>query len=76
MHVLITGAAGFLGQRLAKTLLERGEVDGRAVTRLSLVDRVAPAPPSHDTIRLDCRAMDITRPGALDSLLGERPEVI
>lgn len=76
MHVLITGAAGFLGQRLTRTLLERGEVNGKALTRLTLIDQVAPVPPSHDTVRLDCRAMDITRPGALDSLLGERPEVI
>ncbi|TDX31601.1 nucleoside-diphosphate-sugar epimerase [Modicisalibacter xianhensis] len=76
MHVLITGAAGFLGQRLTRTLLERGEVNGKTLTRLTLIDQVAPVPPSHDTVRLDCRAMDITRPGALDSLLGERPEVI
>ncbi|MEC9482892.1 MAG: D-erythronate dehydrogenase [Halomonas sp.] len=76
MHVLITGAAGFLGQRLTATLLERGEVNGNPLTRLTLVDQVAPIAPAHDTIRLDCRATDITRPGALDDLLGERPEVI
>ncbi|SFH28283.1 D-erythronate dehydrogenase [Modicisalibacter xianhensis] len=76
MHVLITGAAGFLGQRLTRTLLERGEVNGKVLTRLTLIDQVAPVPPSDDTVRLDCRAMDITRPGALDSLLGERPEAI
>ncbi|MDW5376448.1 D-erythronate dehydrogenase [Halomonas sp. HP20-15] len=76
MHVLITGAAGFLGQRLTGALLERGQVDGKALTRLTLVDQIEPVAPPHDTIRLDCRAMDITRPGALDSLLGERPEVI
>ena len=76
MHVLITGAAGFLGQRLTRTLLERGEVNGKALTRLTLVDRVAPAAPAHERITLDCRALDITRPGALDSLLGERPVLI
>jgi len=91
MHVLITGAAGFLGQRLTAALLERGELNGRALTRLTLVDRVAPdrvtpdrvtpdqaapVPPAHDDITLDCRAVDITRPGALDSLLDERPELI
>lgn len=76
MHVLITGAAGFLGQRLTAALLDRGELNGRTLTRLTLVDQIAPVPPAHDDITLDCRAMDITRAGALDSLLGERPEVI
>jgi nucleoside-diphosphate-sugar epimerase len=38
MHVLITGGAGFLGQRLARKLLQRTG-DG-AVTKLTLVDMV------------------------------------
>ena len=47
MHIVITGGAGFLGQRLARTLLQRGTLagpDGRAVTfeRLTLVDMTAP----------------------------------
>jgi nucleoside-diphosphate-sugar epimerase len=47
MHVLITGGAGFLGQRLARKILEQGRLtgsDGRgaAVERLTLVD-VVPA---------------------------------
>ena len=76
MHVLITGAAGFLGQRLTAALLERGSINDKPLTRLTLVDQVAPVAPPHDTIQLDCRSMDITRPGALDSLLGERPAII
>ncbi len=47
MHIVITGGAGFLGQRLARTLLQRGTLagpDGRAATfeRLTLVDMTAP----------------------------------
>jgi nucleoside-diphosphate-sugar epimerase len=41
MHVLITGGAGFLGALTAKTLLDKGELAGQAMTRLTLTDRVA-----------------------------------
>jgi D-erythronate 2-dehydrogenase len=46
MKVLITGGAGFLGQRLARRLLERGELKdslgrARAISEIVLVDVVA-----------------------------------
>ena len=46
MNIVITGGAGFLGRRLAETLLERGVLggsDGRAATinTITLVDVVA-----------------------------------
>jgi D-erythronate 2-dehydrogenase len=43
MKILITGGAGFVGARLARTLLQRGQLDGRAITQLVLADQ-APAP--------------------------------
>lgn len=43
MKLLITGGAGFVGARLARTLLQRGTLDGRAITRIVLADQ-APAP--------------------------------
>jgi len=43
MHLLITGGAGFVGARLARTLLQRGTLDGRTITRVVLAD-MAPAP--------------------------------
>ncbi|MDB5743831.1 MAG: NAD-dependent epimerase/dehydratase [Polaromonas sp.] len=46
-HVVITGGAGFLGARLARTLLALGQLSPgggapRAIGRITLVDRVAP----------------------------------
>lgn len=40
MHIAITGAAGFLGQRLVKQLLERGELRQQPITRLTLIDQI------------------------------------
>ena len=44
MKILITGGAGFVGARLARTLLQRGTLDGRTITRIVLADQ-APARP-------------------------------
>lgn len=71
MHILIIGAAGMLGAKLAAAVA-RGE--GPPATRLTLADVVAPkAPPG-----LPCKtlAVDIAAPGAVASLVADAPEVI
>lgn len=44
MKLLITGGGGFLGARLARTLLERGTLAGERIARVVLTD-IAPPPP-------------------------------
>ena len=41
MKLLITGGAGFVGARLARTLLQRGTLDGRAISHIVLADQAA-----------------------------------
>ncbi|KQP22565.1 D-erythronate dehydrogenase [Pseudorhodoferax sp. Leaf267] len=43
MKLLITGGGGFVGARLARTLLARPQLDGQAITQLVLTD-IAPPP--------------------------------
>jgi D-erythronate 2-dehydrogenase len=42
MKLLITGGAGFIGARLARTLLARGSLGGQHIERIVLADQFAP----------------------------------
>jgi nucleoside-diphosphate-sugar epimerase len=41
MKILITGGAGFVGARLARTLLQRGTLDGKTISHIVLADQAA-----------------------------------
>ena len=43
MKILITGGGGFLGSRLAKTLLARGQLGGKAISTITLLDGAFPS---------------------------------
>ena len=40
MKLLITGAGGFVGARLARSILARGSLTGRPIEKMVLVDQV------------------------------------
>jgi nucleoside-diphosphate-sugar epimerase len=55
MKLLITGAAGFVGNRLARRLLELGELAGQRIRHLVLLDQFAPAQELQRDERVECR---------------------
>jgi nucleoside-diphosphate-sugar epimerase len=42
VKILITGGGGFLGFKLAKTLLARGKLGGKPITAITLLDGAFP----------------------------------
>ena len=72
MKIVITGGAGFLGQRLARQLLERGSLTGGAIDELVLLDRAA-APGLSDP-RLSFIEGDIADPAVLAQAIDARTD--
>jgi D-erythronate 2-dehydrogenase len=42
MNILITGGSGFLGSKLARTLLARGSLDGKTIAKITIADQFSP----------------------------------
>ena len=76
MHILITGAGGMIGRKLAATLARSGVLGERAITRMTLVDIAAPPVPAGTVPAVDVRACDISAEGAAQALAALRPDVI
>lgn len=76
MRVLILGAGGMIGAKLALRLAVDGTLAGQKLTALDLVDIVAPrVPPGAEAIATT-RAVDISDSGVATSLIAARPDVI
>lgn len=67
MQIIITGGQGFLGQRLAKTLLAQQN----GLSELVLIDVVKPNAPNNDK-RVRCIEMDLRHPSGLEQIITEK----
>ncbi|WP_336368783.1 D-erythronate dehydrogenase [Avibacterium paragallinarum] len=68
MKIIITGGQGFLGQRLAKTLLKQTAL---LIEELVLIDVVKPVAPNNDP-RVRCIEMDLRNPQGLEQIITEK----
>lgn len=71
MRVLVTGAGGFVGTALVDLLRKRGDIGGRRINALALLDRSLPDVPGATVI-----AGDIAEPSTLGSVLAFSADVV
>ena len=76
MRILIIGAAGMIGARLAEAAAAAGRLRGRPVTAMLLVDRVAPAASAGGAFAVETGEADITDPAVSRRLAEWRPDVV
>src|ERR1700759_2737088 len=73
MRILIIGAAGMVGRKLAQRLVREGSLGVQTISEIVCVD-VAPAPDLGAGARTV--VADITRPEVVVDLIARRPELI
>ncbi|GBQ70845.1 nucleoside-diphosphate-sugar epimerase [Ameyamaea chiangmaiensis NBRC 103196] len=75
MHVLIIGAAGMIGRKLAESFASRA-LAGSEPKKLTLADVFTPSAPAGFSGDVVTVQTDLAASGAADQLLAERPDVI
>ena len=76
MHILITGAAGMIGRKLADRLAQDGSLHGKSVERLTLLDIVPPAKPARFAGLVETIAADLSQPAEAGRVIAARPDAI
>ncbi len=75
MHILIIGAAGMVGRKLAAALVKAGTLAGKPIERLTLADVVAPESPAFKG-KVETKVADLPAAGVAESLVSDRPDAI
>ena len=75
MHILVLGAAGMVGRKLAERLAREGRIGERSLSGLVLHDVVAPSPPNA-SFPVATAVSDFSMPGEAEKLVAGRPDII
>ncbi|MGR3291141.1 MAG: D-erythronate dehydrogenase [Paracoccaceae bacterium] len=76
MHIMIIGAAGMIGRKLAEKIAETSELGSQTVDCLSLVDIVEPIAPAGFSGELRQGKADVANVSDMAKLIAGRPDVI
>ncbi len=76
MHILIIGAAGMVGRKLADRLARDGALGGKAIEAMTLVDVVTPDAPAGFAGKVTLETVDLSAPGEAERLIAGRPDAI
>ena len=76
MHILITGAAGMIGRKLTARLVKDGDLNGKSIDRLTLIDVVAPEKPAGFSGTIELSASDLSAPGIAAKAVAGKPDVV
>ncbi len=76
MKILVTGAAGMIGRKLASRLAVEGAIGDQPIGELTLADVVEPAPPAGFQGSAKVLKVDLSDPGAASDLVAGRPDLI
>ncbi|MBY0532961.1 MAG: SDR family oxidoreductase [Xanthobacteraceae bacterium] len=76
LHILITGAAGMIGQKLIARLTREPRLGGKPIERLTLVDVVEPAAPNNTPFKVTSRTGDLSLPGEASAAVADSPQYV
>ena len=75
VRILIVGAAGMIGRKLAERLA-RDAVLGRPISHVTLADLTDPVPTAQAEFAVRSAVADLTDPAAVDELVSDLPDVV
>ncbi|MBB3644168.1 nucleoside-diphosphate-sugar epimerase [Rhizobium sp. BK619] len=76
MNILIIGAGGMIGRKLAASLARSGSLGAETIARMTLVDIAPPPVPSGVVASVEALAADISEGDAAQALAARRADVI
>ena len=79
MKILIIGAAGMIGSKLANRLISEAHIAGQALAHLKLVDVIqpqTPLPTAQSSYEIQTEVADLTRDGVANALIADEPDLI